>query len=751
MGPLLLLKVSVLLSVTLMAARLLYRAPAASRHALWSLSFAALLLLPPLAAALPAFYVPIPTGWDTTPLRIAPAIEQHSAVASPDQPTRPTGTPDIADAQDIQHVSASAADRAADWPAVNTLFFAGWLIGVAAAAVAVFVSLFKVHRLTRTAEVVQDPAWHRAAASVSAALGVHVPVRLLLSGRVSTPMVGGFRNPSIFLPPSASSWSLEHRILVLAHEIAHVAAHDPLRHLITRVALACYWFHPLAWIAAREAAIAREQACDETVLALGARPSAYARVLLDLAESMSARPPVRFLGALPMVHRSNLETRLMAILNVGVRPTTRRLIVGLASGVALLTLAVAAAQPHATTVSAAEVARFTEERAVPFVETSARPFAAPSATPPAETPVTPVPQNIAAAFAGVPLAAEAAATVPAGPVDQAQSGQGRESACVSAPGSGSDRSIQRSFGDLRLCMLAEGVGDRNTAERPSEWIGRALRIVMEAHRRYSSQRLEIIGSRTSWHVDVSTREFNTAAQTWRDHMLAVLNTTWEVSSLHGEVSGLRGQISALQGQRGALESEIFALQDEVRATQGRLATVQSEDNRLRREMSSIHAHVSALQEKISAERSAISRLRMSPSRVFSAINLERLAVDSSIEQRERTRIATEIADHEFAIVRIQRQIRDYGAEGRLAAVQKESDALDAVETIASIEREIRNFDVEGKVAAARGRIAALDVDGRVAGIQRQLDTLDADRRVRQLEDRLNAELARLTSAISAIR
>ena len=309
MGPLLLLKVSVLLSVTLMAARLLYRAPAASRHALWSLSFAALLLLPPLAAALPAFYVPIPTGWDTTPLRIAPAIEQHSAVASPDQPTRPTGTPDIADAQDIQHVSASAADRAADWPAVNTLFFAGWLIGVAAAAVAVFVSLFKVHRLTRTAEVVQDPAWHRAAASVSAALGVHVPVRLLLSGRVSTPMVGGFRNPSIFLPPSASSWSLEHRILVLAHEIAHVAAHDPLRHLITRVALACYWFHPLAWIAAREAAIAREQACDETVLALGARPSAYARVLLDLAESMSARPPVRFLGALPMVHRSNLETR----------------------------------------------------------------------------------------------------------------------------------------------------------------------------------------------------------------------------------------------------------------------------------------------------------------------------------------------------------------------------------------------------------------------------------------------------------
>src|SRR5687767_12475962 len=66
MGPLLLLKVSLLLAVTLVAARLLNRAPATARHGLWSLAFGSLLLLAPLAAWLPALHVPIPAGWEST-------------------------------------------------------------------------------------------------------------------------------------------------------------------------------------------------------------------------------------------------------------------------------------------------------------------------------------------------------------------------------------------------------------------------------------------------------------------------------------------------------------------------------------------------------------------------------------------------------------------------------------------------------------------------------------------------------------
>jgi hypothetical protein len=134
-------------------------------------------------------------------------------------------------------------------------------------------------------------------------------------------MAGGISRHVIFLPSSAREWSAERRDVVLAHELAHLP--DATRSVTGGApAVAVYWFHPLAWIAAREASVAREQACDEAVLALGTRRSVYARVLLELAESM--QPPPRTLAALPMVQRSLLEDRLMAILNDDIAPVTRR-------------------------------------------------------------------------------------------------------------------------------------------------------------------------------------------------------------------------------------------------------------------------------------------------------------------------------------------------------------------------------------------------------------------------------------------
>ena len=70
---------------------------------------------------------------------------------------------------------------------------------------------------------------------------------------------------------------------MLTHEMIHVRRRDVLRQLMVRAVLALYWFHPLSWVAARLAAIASEEACDEEVLALGTRPSQYATHLLSLA------------------------------------------------------------------------------------------------------------------------------------------------------------------------------------------------------------------------------------------------------------------------------------------------------------------------------------------------------------------------------------------------------------------------------------------------------------------------------------
>jgi beta-lactamase regulating signal transducer with metallopeptidase domain/predicted nucleic acid-binding Zn-ribbon protein len=710
---LLLVKVSVILATTLVAARLLHRAPASARHQLWSLAFGAMLLLPAFAMLLPALPVPVPAGWDSAaPAPVAPVSAENAGTLRAQPATVPASAP--ADTGAVTgSVESQVRTGGVRWPSLSTVFVSVWVIGMMTAGITVLLSLSRVHRLMRSAEALRDDGWLDAAAGISAQLGVRYPVRLLLSAEVGTPMAGGLWRPAIFLPLPATSWTAERRDLVLAHELAHLAGRDPLRHLMTRLSLACYWFHPLAWLAAREAGIAREQACDETVLAMGARPSAYARVLLDLAESVSARP-ARLLGALPMVHRSHLETRLMAILNVDVRSTTRRLVVAPAIGVALLTLTVAAATPFEA------------------------------------TPIAPM--------AVTALAAPAPASPAPAPHDHAAVVQARESACVWDAGrdsfmgsqwstrvdgrmitdrlgsSGGDRIIQRTFGDLRICVLAEGLGDRSGTERPSQWIGRARRVVMEAHRGGAVQRLEFNGTTPTWQVGGATRSFDAAAGTWRDRMFAVLDPAWELSILRGEESALHGQISAIHGQRSALQGEISALQGAVSAMQGRISAAHGEESSLQGKISAIQGHVSALQGAISAQQGAISSLNA-----------------TRYDSADRERIASRIADRRAEIARIEREIREYGAEARIEAVRRQIAAFNARDKSDQIAGEIRAFDLDGKVAAIERRITALKVEDKVAGFERQIEALDVPRRAKQLEDRIDAELPRLTSAIAAIR
>ncbi|MEP6917403.1 MAG: M56 family metallopeptidase, partial [Acidobacteriota bacterium] len=350
MDALLLVKASLLLSATLVAERLLRRSPAVTRHRLWSALFAAVLALPVLGAVLPAWHVPVPIRWS--------AAAAQAVAAAPLTRHRQQSADAAAIAVDMTAVVGRApAVRMNDGVAMavepgraraTALLLAIWGIGAAMAMTALVLSLLRTRRLARTADAVNDPTWRSAAGTLAARLGLRQAVRLLVTAGVDTPMAGGVWRPAIFLPAASRTWSAERRDVVLAHELAHLAARDPLRHLVARLALALYWFHPLAWIAARQETVAREQACDEAVLALGTRPSVYARVLLDLADSIARPAPA--LATLPMVQRSLLENRLMAILNDDARPVSRRLLLVAASALALLTLTVAAAQPAAATM-----------------------------------------------------------------------------------------------------------------------------------------------------------------------------------------------------------------------------------------------------------------------------------------------------------------------------------------------------------------------------------------------------------------
>jgi len=104
--------------------------------------------------------------------------------------------------------------------------------------------------------------------------------------------------------------------LVLAHELIHVQQRDCLIQLLMQFVCALYWFHPLMWLGAAQFRKERERACDDGVLNLGIAGPEYAGHLLDLVRTLKAgaRPSL----AVAMAHQSNLESRLVALLDTKV-------------------------------------------------------------------------------------------------------------------------------------------------------------------------------------------------------------------------------------------------------------------------------------------------------------------------------------------------------------------------------------------------------------------------------------------------
>jgi hypothetical protein len=186
-----------------------------------------------------------------------------------------------------------------------------------------------------------------------------------MSSRVPMPFACGMVRPTIVLPVAAREWGDEQRRAVLLHELAHVRRRDLPLNLLGRVACALYWFNPLVWIAAARLRAESERACDDLVLAMGARASSYANHLLQIVcQAGHAHPPA---VALPMVQRREFEGRMLAILEPAIRrrPPSRAYALAIASLAFLITLPLAALSPVRASGSQAASAATSPNAALP--------------------------------------------------------------------------------------------------------------------------------------------------------------------------------------------------------------------------------------------------------------------------------------------------------------------------------------------------------------------------------------------------
>lgn len=361
------LKGSLLIAAAAAASYFLRGRSAAARHAAWTAAVIGHLALPALSVMMPEWRLPIipSPSWMETPAAVKPIARNEAQVtpgigitpkAETSPPVTPTSAPITAKPSLLNSLVARA--KASDLSPIVML----WLLGSIVVLLRLAVGTWKVGRLAKQGDRVDDGEWLSLTQRLANKIGITRPLILLRGDRLAVPVTWGVVYPAVLLPPDSIEWPEERRRFVLVHEMAHVKRFDALTQLLAQLAIALFWFDPLIWLAAHRMRVEREHACDDYVLRDGTKPSLYAGELLEMVQSIglphheSAAPAF---AALAMARRSEFEGRMLAILD----SRQDRHTLGKASAIAatvalgLLILPLAALRPFATTPAPTEQPR----------------------------------------------------------------------------------------------------------------------------------------------------------------------------------------------------------------------------------------------------------------------------------------------------------------------------------------------------------------------------------------------------------
>ena len=276
----------------LLAAMLRSRA-AADRGAVLKIAVALLLALPAIALFAPALQIETPAA--------APAPVEASAPPA----AAPMAELDVEAAPAATTSTLSPARG--DWDDPSLLFFLLYLGGVFMVGGRLLAGLWTLRRWTLDSSEVETPEWR---AALVRSGGDSLGIRLLASEDAVSPLSWGLRRPVILLDRDTLR-TPEEADAILAHEVAHVARRDWPSLILSRLAVALFWFNPLVWRLDREVAQQAEEAADSDAAAR-VEPARYAQTLLDWARlsGRSALPANAIAAGEP-----GLSRRVKAILD----------------------------------------------------------------------------------------------------------------------------------------------------------------------------------------------------------------------------------------------------------------------------------------------------------------------------------------------------------------------------------------------------------------------------------------------------
>ncbi|MEX2263463.1 MAG: M56 family metallopeptidase [Bryobacteraceae bacterium] len=288
-------KVTLMLVAGLAVSYLARRRPASARHLLLAATFGTTLALPLIVISAPELAIGIPV-----PRASSSAVSDIGAITSSAVVSSQWG-----------NSTADQPQEARSWamPSWKTVLRLVWMAGAMLLLLFLAVDIRRLRRLRRSG--IPAPELRARMHELAAECGIHRPVELLLHEDIPAPLTCGISRPAILLPDDARTWTEDDLRRALIHELEHVRRADWAVQLLARAACACYWFHPLVWVAWRRLSLEAERACDDAVVQ-GEESTDYAEQLVSLARRLSKGPLQPALG---MAHRSDLSTRVTAVLD----------------------------------------------------------------------------------------------------------------------------------------------------------------------------------------------------------------------------------------------------------------------------------------------------------------------------------------------------------------------------------------------------------------------------------------------------
>ncbi|HET7220935.1 MAG TPA: M56 family metallopeptidase, partial [Vicinamibacterales bacterium] len=232
--------------------------------------------------------------WTTpVPVPILPAASapaQRPAAAVTQIAVSPSRVPHTASPIDAR----AFANGVREWTSFAAI---GWTAGI---GLVTFVALRRWRGTTRllASSAPAAAAVQERTRDLALRLGVRRIPDVRVSPEIDTPLVTGLLRPVVLVPAGRFDALTERQQqMALCHELAHLERSDLLFGCVPALAERLFFFHPLAHVAAREYAIAREAACDAAVVdALDVAPREYGELLLALGVS-NPRTSVAAAGA----------------------------------------------------------------------------------------------------------------------------------------------------------------------------------------------------------------------------------------------------------------------------------------------------------------------------------------------------------------------------------------------------------------------------------------------------------------------